>query len=97
MMPKNYKRITMVLSALRVLAILAACGVPPTKGAVVHKSYEPETMHFQYVDVGDTVNLIPIFKDERWLLTLTDREKAWSVEVTEEEYNTIEIGDMYPP
>lgn len=90
---RGVKRIGIIV----LLAILAACGVPPTEGIAVHKSYEPETMHFQYVDVGNTMNLIPIFKDERWLLTLSDGEQTWRVEVTEEEYNTIEIGNIYSP
>jgi len=78
-----------------ILLVLTACSPPVRQGTVIDKLYEPRRFWFMTIMVNNQPHLIPQQDDEDWLLVLTDGEKRWDIEVTQETFNSVSIGDYF--
>ena len=78
------------------LLLLTACSKPLYGGTVIEKCYEPAHKVYQPIVIpGKNVLIIPhwIHYSDRWYIWIQNGEEKDSWDVTEEYYNSVEVGD----
>lgn len=93
------KKISLLLMSLILLISLTACGYGELEGEIIDKSYKKAYSSAVVVKTGDV--FVPIVQNhpESWKIRIEKTEdykiKTTWVNVTEEYYNNVEIGDYY--
>lgn len=84
---------------LLILFVALACGCPPVPleadGIVSAKNYYPEFETFRWTIIG----MLPTMKATQypamWEITVEGNDRTWRVNVTEEYWDGIDVGDSY--
>lgn len=93
-------RIFITIILLFIIIFTAGCS-NLSSGKIINKKKEDSVTTFTHMKTGNTMTPIPIRIPESYYFMLESEDSNsniitdW-VEVTEEEYNSYSIGDMYP-
>lgn len=62
-------------------------------------SFNPDRFGSGSINIGDNLQLVDDCTDESWSLTLQDGNQVSGVDVDEDTYNSVKVGDYYgtPP
>lgn len=86
-----------LFAVLAMALFLVGCNPPPSEGTIIAKEHQDATwtMYFITVYCGKgCFTMVPqyIYDDEDWILILENDEREWSLYVSEEEYNSVRVG-----
>ena len=98
------KIISILVILVMIISIICGCQAPVTTGTVVDKSYVPAhtTTRMQTIDHGSFSTTVPITEHypDTWCIVIEGYDEnneyhQTSYNISEEEYNSINIGDTY--
>ena len=98
------KIISVLVILVMIISIICGCQAPVTTGTVVDKSYRPARTEtrLETIDQGSFSTTIPITEHypESWHIVIEGYDEnneyhQTSYNISEEEYNSINIGDTY--
>lgn len=90
------KRAVVILLVVFALS-LAGCGARVTEGIVIDKTHKPATKAYVPIIIrtGKVTRIIPrwLHYSEKWYVTLSKDEQSETWQVSEEYYNSVEVGE----
>lgn len=93
------KKISLLLMSLILLILLTACGYGELEGKIIDKSHTSGFSTTSVIYTGKTCIPVMRYHPETWKIRIEKTEdykiKTIWVNVTEEYYNNVEIGDYY--